>query len=381
MHCSRLLAAVLPHPGGCMAQRSTPPCHHAGTALGDPIELGAALTVLQRTTAPLRLTAAKSRAGHSEPVSGTVGLGHAAAMLANSTTSAVMHLRSFNPMLIGLIQAHRAAGHACPYIGRQDGTGLLGAAAGGARQATSGVSAFAFQGTNAHAVLVKGSGLPTGPPQLDGQWQRQRAWFALQPHPLVSRQTAALLAAQFQVRVQGAALSYLWDHIVQHRPLLPGAAMFEAAYAAGALLQGSSSTTTRPAAALALTTVSIPSPLVLSGASSLSSTAFTAAVDLHSGRVALQSSTATALRATHLGGTFACSQNSAPAGQGPVRASTQPAPVPKWWHMIARDIAPTRWQHPGATATIAQTERAQDGQYHTHPAVIDNATQASDDGS
>lgn len=331
--------------------------------------------MLRWAGAPLRLTAAKSRVGHSEPVAGTVGLSHAAAMLAHSSTSAVMHLRSFNPMLIGLIQAHTAAGHAAPYIARQDGTGLLGAAAGAAGQAVSGVSAFAFQGTNAHAVLVRGSGLPTGQTQLDGQWQRQRSWFAPRPHALVTRMAAARPAAQFQAHIQGAALSYLWDHIVQHRPLFPGAAMFEAAYAAGAQMLGGS-TANGP---LALANVSIPAPLVLSGldgSSPASSALLTTVVEPASGRVVLRSSTAAGMGVAHLAGAFARSLATAAAvhSQRWATVARQHAALP-WLVGSGAFMAADSQTQPGATATVQQSPRSQEGQYHVHPAVIDNATQ------
>ncbi|EFN51780.1 hypothetical protein CHLNCDRAFT_27437, partial [Chlorella variabilis] len=71
----------------------------AGTALGDPIELSAALAVLHYGSTPLQLTTAKSRIGHSEPVAGTVGVTHAATMIAYNSISGVMHLQVFNPML------------------------------------------------------------------------------------------------------------------------------------------------------------------------------------------------------------------------------------------------------------------------------------------
>ena len=48
--------------------------HGTGTALGDPIEVGAALAVLQNIASAIHLSAAKSRVGHAEPASGAVGM-------------------------------------------------------------------------------------------------------------------------------------------------------------------------------------------------------------------------------------------------------------------------------------------------------------------
>ena len=41
---------------------------------GDPIEVGAATTILKGAACPLHMTAAKSRVGHAEPAAGTIGL-------------------------------------------------------------------------------------------------------------------------------------------------------------------------------------------------------------------------------------------------------------------------------------------------------------------
>lgn len=104
--------------------------HGTGTALGDPIEMGAACAVLQgaqdclgSTTSclllaviccgvegcisdrsltpcrecagphPVRYTAAKSHVGHTEPVAGLIGLCNAANMLSQHSSHNVMHLR------------------------------------------------------------------------------------------------------------------------------------------------------------------------------------------------------------------------------------------------------------------------------------------------
>ena len=45
--------------------------------------------------------------------------------------------------------------------------------------------------------------------------------------------------------LESPALAYLWEHRVRGRALLPGAAMFEAAYAAGAALLGAHAATGR----------------------------------------------------------------------------------------------------------------------------------------
>jgi Beta-ketoacyl synthase, C-terminal domain len=48
--------------------------HGTGTPLGDPIEVGAACTVLRGGERPLRFTAAKSRLAHAEAAAGANGM-------------------------------------------------------------------------------------------------------------------------------------------------------------------------------------------------------------------------------------------------------------------------------------------------------------------
>jgi hypothetical protein len=48
--------------------------HGTGTPLGDPIEVNAALEVLQRTGTSVHFSAAKSRVGHAEAAAGAVGV-------------------------------------------------------------------------------------------------------------------------------------------------------------------------------------------------------------------------------------------------------------------------------------------------------------------
>jgi acyl transferase domain-containing protein/acyl carrier protein len=78
--------------------------HGTGTALGDPIEVGAALAVLRRGEVPLRFSATKSRMGHAEPVAGAVGLASALAALESSRAVPSLHLRHLNPLVASLVE-------------------------------------------------------------------------------------------------------------------------------------------------------------------------------------------------------------------------------------------------------------------------------------
>jgi acyl transferase domain-containing protein len=71
--------------------------HGTGTALGDPIEVNAALSALfsgePKRPAPLALAAVKSAAGHCEAAAGMVGLVCAVGVLETRQNSTIMHLR------------------------------------------------------------------------------------------------------------------------------------------------------------------------------------------------------------------------------------------------------------------------------------------------
>lgn len=348
----------------------------AGTALGDPIELGAALAALRRSDAPLRLAAAKSRVGHSEPVSGTVGLTHAAAQLAQASSSAVMHLRSFNPLLVSIAQTHVGSGWAAPWAPRQAAPGQqTGSSSSAAQQGASGISAFAFQGTNAHAVLVRGSSLPAGQRSISSQWQRRRFWFAAPPHILVGSMVEATPAVvRLQAALQAPALSYLWDHQVQGQVLLPGAAMFEAAAAVGRLMLAG----LEAAAVPVLAAVTIPAPCVLPahGSGAARGPVLTSTVKLATGRLTLQSSAAAHLTGV-VGHSLAERSTTGDTQQTPADSCCRPGLFPLaciTWCEEAASQPP-----PSAVACVQEDVLCLAGQYNLHPAVIDNATQASVD--
>ena len=72
MYCQVILGAL--HVGNLQPSNiETLEMHGTGTQLGDPIEIGAALTVLRSSSTVLRLTASKSRVGHAEAAAGGIG--------------------------------------------------------------------------------------------------------------------------------------------------------------------------------------------------------------------------------------------------------------------------------------------------------------------
>lgn len=150
--------------------------------------------------------------------------------------------------------------------------------------------------------------------------------------------------------------------------------MFEAAAAAGRLLLAGIEAAAEPV----LAAVSIPAPCVLPvhGNGSARGPWLTTMVHLVTGQLTLQSSSA-----PHLTGSVARSiQASADAGCTNDHQSAHPLPSTALsallcdsWNKTAASQPP-----PGAVAWVQDGTRSQAGQYHLHPAVIDNATQASE---
>ena len=75
--------------------------HGTGTALGDPIEVGALRTVFEQSTHSkcMVLGALKSRLGHTEGAAGLMGVLKAAQMLGGHCMPSNLHLREINPKL------------------------------------------------------------------------------------------------------------------------------------------------------------------------------------------------------------------------------------------------------------------------------------------
>lgn len=76
-------------------------CHGTGTALGDPIEVGALMGVLRKhkDAPPLVLAAVKTNIGHTENASGTSGIIKCIIELMHSSVSPNIHLRVLNTHL------------------------------------------------------------------------------------------------------------------------------------------------------------------------------------------------------------------------------------------------------------------------------------------
>ena len=82
----------------------------------------------------------------------------------------------------------------------------------------TGISAFAFQGTNAH-VLLGWTRLASGRTHQQAAppcWQRKRVWLMPVPHQLLmsAEWHAPVRMAVFSLQLQQAAAAFIWDHQV-----------------------------------------------------------------------------------------------------------------------------------------------------------------------
>ena len=126
--------------------------HGTGTSLGDPIEMGGLLGVLggSEGSRTLVLGALKSSIGHAECAAGAAGLMHAASTLCNKLVIGVMYLQYVNPHVSSAIEAAGVGGSvALPKASHAHALDAMRQ-----QQKAAGASSFAFQGTNAHAVVV-----------------------------------------------------------------------------------------------------------------------------------------------------------------------------------------------------------------------------------
>ncbi|CAE8683313.1 unnamed protein product [Polarella glacialis] len=113
-------------------------CHGTGTALGDPIEVGALRGVMEPRETPLLTTSAKSNIGHLEACAGMVGLIKCVTMVAMSNATPNCHLRDMNPHL-------DVDGFPAYFESESVETRL--------NSNYAGVSSFGFSGTNAREDL------------------------------------------------------------------------------------------------------------------------------------------------------------------------------------------------------------------------------------
>eukprot|EP00929_Paragymnodinium_shiwhaense_P078070 TRINITY_DN4038_c0_g6_i1.p1 TRINITY_DN4038_c0_g6~~TRINITY_DN4038_c0_g6_i1.p1 ORF type:complete len:3397 (-),score=679.25 TRINITY_DN4038_c0_g6_i1:737-10216(-) len=172
-------------------------CHGTGTALGDPIEIGALCRVHSyeaRGRSPPMLTgSSKSHFGHSEAAAGAAGLARllAVALQNRALAAPCLHLRVLNPTIAEILDAAEASA-----ASTAEASGLLmfatevafattaaakstdGAALSGPTDTVAAVSSFGFGGTNAHLILSASRAQDALPPKSRAEGPRyQRRAF------------------------------------------------------------------------------------------------------------------------------------------------------------------------------------------------------------
>ena len=202
--------------------------HGTGTALGDPIEIGA-LRAFARSRGTNRssatpLLATKSARAHSESPSGLIGLTAACDALTRRWMGHIVHLRSMNAHCArDAVDARVVAPRA---RAARFGVGFAG------------TSAFAFQGTNAHCVAVVSTTTPMATTTRRGDvlWNASRHWPLVDAVACARRPTYVAASREYAVRVSPDPSAF--DHVVNDRPVLPGAAFLVFARASAAQLSG-----------------------------------------------------------------------------------------------------------------------------------------------
>ncbi|UPQ99391.1 polyketide synthase [Chloropicon primus] len=210
--------------------------HGTGTPLGDPIEVGAASAVLlseaTKRDFPVHMSGVKSNMGHSEAAAGMAGMVQLAGNLMHKSASAISHLRHLNHHILSMLGSGSDKNNSLAVdLSRQSSSLACGDASVG------GVSGFAFQGTNAHALLSHCSGSvgnidTVSRPGLVMLWQRERCWYTVDFDLMVSCAPARVLpnSCIFTCKMYHPAMAYLWDHVISGQALLPGAAFMELGY-------------------------------------------------------------------------------------------------------------------------------------------------------
>jgi len=172
----------------------------------------------------LALSAGKSALGHAETGAGAIGMLRAVHAMRSGSQHEILHLRALNPYVASTLAATTTKGFpaSAASVGwsapRQPGPLASPAATSSADPACcSSVSAFAFQGTNAHVTLASAPSAADGgaSPAHDLPWERRRFWYLPEPHALLSRvlgwgaepDTVAL-----ELQMSRPRLAYLTDH-------------------------------------------------------------------------------------------------------------------------------------------------------------------------
>eukprot|EP00963_Diacronema_lutheri_P010289 scaffold1006_cov464-Pavlova_lutheri.AAC.1 len=239
--------------------------HGTGTLLGDPIEMGAFTNAIAEPAGvdtPVAVAASKAIFAHTEAAAGLLSVALAWKYSLNCSERGNAHLRFVSPMVISSMSGNRRAPFRIHCYIARDRAAMPTAKS--SAPCIDGISAFAFQGSNAHAILqstihpiqhniyAEASKFRT---QLTScYWPANHMWL-LPVHATVS--TNQITISAFLGR---PGCSFLLDHVVLDRMIFPGAGYMELVSSASSLVLESGEAS---AAQGVLVGGSIPQPLVL----------------------------------------------------------------------------------------------------------------------
>jgi acyl transferase domain-containing protein/NADPH:quinone reductase-like Zn-dependent oxidoreductase/acyl carrier protein len=225
--------------------------HGTGTSLGDPIEIEAVSAVYGQPGLGVPacvLGAVKTNLGHLEAAAGIAGIIKTVLCLEHGEIPRNLHFHRLNPEISLTGTRLKIPTENTPWTR-------------GEKPRAAGVSSFGLGGTNGHVILEEAPLLPTQNtasgrtiPLPAYAWKRERFWLpevhnakrigqeatrARVPaeglvHPLLGKQIESVFiqGKLFESELDTFADSYLADHSLGHRPILPFAAFLEIAAAA-----------------------------------------------------------------------------------------------------------------------------------------------------
>lgn len=191
--------------------------HGTGTALGDPIEIGALQRVFEKYSLPT-ISASKTNFGHAEPASGHIGCLAAEYISSKIENVPIQYLKSLNP--------HVSLGsRLAPFLTREkSGNPITG------QNIATCVSAFAFQGTNANIIISADIQSRKMERELRSQviYKRISLWV-LPAHVSEHYKSLSCSAGiEIQISISDNALSMHSQHQINAEIILPFASLFVA---------------------------------------------------------------------------------------------------------------------------------------------------------
>eukprot|EP00889_Picochlorum_renovo_P002064 jgi/Picre1/29094/NNA_004487.t1 len=192
--------------------------HGTGTPLGDPIEVGAISAVHSGNNENLSLMAGKTSFGHTEPSAGLLGVLHAYTASNFMALQPIMHLTEANSYARASL-SQNSLKFALPRIAAGNPkSSLTGCYAG--------ISSFAFQGTNAHAI-VRGGVQTMEVSDLYVPWEMVHVSVLPVAMPFLTKTECTGGKVSFEVNLSRPLHAHIRSHVVSGNSVFPGAGYME----------------------------------------------------------------------------------------------------------------------------------------------------------